>query len=215
MSAQVTIKAKRPHIQEDSIERQQIDTKSVKSSLGGVSSGLFSTLWNDLITGGSKDISSQIFGSSLSHELKPGQETHLKRPEKKAAHVSEGHMEYFREVRNADNAPARQAEASTERRVEEIRMEIKKLMSTSKQLEATFKTVQIEQKMVKAGKYHETFLTFILSLLRSARVKMQEGNSWMNTAKSKKQQRQYQNMAKKHGTSFTLNNERTVATQTG
>lgn len=212
MSTQ-TNKAKRPHIQEDSIERHQVDTKSVNSSLSSVQSDVFSTLWNDLLTGSSKDVSDQIFGTFSSHELKPGQEIPLKKPEKKQ--VTEGHMEYFREVRNAENAPAKQAEMSTERRVEEIRMEIKKLMSTSKQLEATFKSVQIEQKVIKAGKYHETLMTFILSLLKSARVKMQEGASWMNVAKSKKQQRQYQAMAKKHGTSFTLNNERTVATQTG
>jgi hypothetical protein len=88
-------------------------------------------------------------------------------------------------------------------------------MTASKQLEATFKNVQIEQRVVKAGRYHETLLTFILSLVRSAKVKMEEGTSWMNVTKNKKQQRQYQSMAKKHGTSFTLNNERTVATQTG
>lgn len=219
MSA-VASKAKKPHIQENSIERHTTEThtKSVSGSLSDVSADVFSNLWNDLITGGSKDVSTQIFGSAGgSHDMKPGQEHSLKKqPEKKAAAPrTEAHMEYFRTVKNADVAPERQKDIETKSRVDEIRMEIKKLMDASQELEATFKTVHIEQRVIKAGSYHETFLTFILSLLRSARVKMQEGASWMNTTKNKKKQQQYQSMAKKHGTSFTLNNERTVATQTG
>ncbi len=215
MSAQAHSKAKKPHIQQESLERH-INTKGVNGSLSGVSSDVFSALWKDLLTGSSKDISTQIFGTTKgsSHELKPGQEASLKKPEKKKV-VTEAHMEYFREIKNADLSPKQQEDQAMERKVEQIRIEIKKLMTASKQLEATFKNVQIEQKIVKAGRYHETILTFILNLVRSAKVKMEEGASWMNVAKNKKQQRQYQSMAKKHGTSFTLNNERTAATQTG
>ena len=215
MSAQAHGKAKKPHIQQESLERH-INTKSVNGSLSDVSSGVFSALWKDLLTGSSKDVSAQIFGApkGASHELKPGQEASLKKPEKKKA-VTEAHMEYFREIKNADISPRKQEDQAMEQKVEQIRIEIKKLMNASKQLEATFKNVQIEQKVVKAGRYHETLLTFILSLVRSAKVKMEEGASWMNVSKNKKQQRQYQSMAKKHGTSFTLNNERTAATQTG
>ncbi len=215
MSAQAHGKARKPHVQQESLERH-INTKGVNGSLSDVSSGVFSALWKDLLTGSSKDVSTQIFGASKSssHELKPGQEASLKKVEKKKA-VTEAHMEYFREIKNADLSPKQQEDQAMERKVEQIRIEIKKLMTASKQLEATFKNVQIEQRVVKAGRYHETLLTFILSLVRSAKVKMEEGASWMNVTKNKKQQRQYQSMAKKHGTSFTLNNERTVATQTG
>lgn len=216
MNAQASAKAKKPNIQEDSIERHNQDTKSVNGSLTGVSSDVLSTLWNDLLTGGSKDVSTQLFGgSSHSQELQPGQEMSLKKQEKKSTQPTEAHMEYFREVKNADVSPARQADMATEKRVDDIRREIKQLMQATKELSSTFKSAQIEQQVVKAGTYHETLLTFILFLVRSAKVKIQEGSSWLNVAKSKKQQRQYQSMAKKHGTSFTLSNERTTATQTG
>lgn len=222
MSAQAAAKAKKPQIHENSLERSHVDTKSVNSSLSAVSNDVLSNLWNELITGGTKDLGAQIFGaskdSSASHaaEMYPGKIIDLqkKREEKRVAR-SEAHMEYFREIKNVDIAPEKRLEAAAEQRVEQIRMEIKALLKQSKELQTMFKTVQIEQKVVKAGKYHETLLSFVLSLLRSARVKMQEGASWMSVLQSKKKQKQYQAQAKKHGTSFTLNNERTVATQTG
>lgn len=172
-------------------------------------------VWKDFFGGFDKKIGEQIqFIGTTPKEMHPGEEVNLKKQEKAVART-EGHMEYFRSVKNVDLAPTRNADAQLDQKVEEIRLEIKKLLATSKQLDTAFKTVSVETKVIKAGKYHETFFTFVLSLLRSARIRMQEGASWMNTAKSKKQQRQYQSMAKKHGTSFTLNNERNVATQVG
>lgn len=202
---------KKPKLQEESVEAK-LYGKNVSSSFSEIGNNTLNTLWDNLL-GGGKDASNQLFGSS-SQELKPGQAESLKKQE----HVpvrSESHMEYFRTIKNADIAPQKNMEASIQRKVEEIRIEIKSLIATSKQLEATFKTVQIEQKIVKAGKYHETLFDFIKTLLRSARVRMEEGLSWTSTTKNKKQQKQYWSQFKKHGTSFGLSNERTVATQTG
>lgn len=198
---------------EESVEAKPYG-KSVTSSFSDIGNDTLNTLWDSLLGGGKKDIANQIFGGNSSHDLKPGQAESLKRQEKTPVRT-EAHMEYFRTIKNADIAPRKQLEASVERRVEEIRMEIKQLLATSKQLEATFKTLQVEQKIVKAGKYHETLFDFIKSLLRSARIRMEEGLSWANTSKSKKQQKQYWNQFKKHGTTFGLSHERTVATQTG
>lgn len=171
-------------------------------------------IWKDFFGGFDKKIGEQI--GFLGAEMKPGEEVNLKKKkEEKAVIRSENHMEYFRTVKNADIAPERSKDVQLDRRVEEIRLEIKKLLATSKELESTFKSVSVETKVVKAGKYHETFFTFVLSLLRSARIRMQEGASWMQTTKTKKQQQSYKSMAQKHGTSFTLNNERSLATQVG
>lgn len=211
---------KQHHTTEKSLETAH-SAGSVSGQLSDVNKDVLNSLWKDLLGGGGKKASEQLFGASTQHggDMKPGQEVSLKKKqeeqaEKKAA-KAEGHMEYFREVKSADTISENRKDAAIEQTVEQIRVEIKKIMATSKELQATFKTVSVESKVVKAGRYHETFFTFVLSLLRSARVRMQEGASWMKTSKSKKQQRQYQSMAKKHGTSFTLNNERTVATQTG
>lgn len=211
--------AKKPRIVEESVEsKHTAHTSSVTGSINDIGSGVLTDLWKNLIGGSGKNATEQIFGPTphaRGGDLRPGEAMNLRDETKQAAPRSEGHMEYFSKIKSADVMPKRQEDASVEKRVEEIRFEIKQLMKTSKQLETTFKSVQIEQKIVNAGKYHETLFDFIKALLRSARVRMEEGLSWSNTAKGKKQQKQYWNMFKKHGTTFGLSNERTVATQTG
>lgn len=174
-------------------------------------------VWKDFFGGFDKKVGEQVgFLSSggNGHEMKPGEEVSLKKQEK-AVVRSEAHMEYFRTVKNADVAPKHQEDAALERQVNDIRLEIKQLIAESKQLESAFKTIQIDQKVVKAGVYHQTLFAFLKSLIHTARVSLKEGASWMNTTKTKKQQQSYTSMAQKHGTSFTLNNERSLATQVG
>lgn len=194
-----------------------VETKytSFQDALKAGGDNSMTDVWKDFFGGFDKKIGEQLqFIGTVENELKAGEAVSLKKEEKQVVR-SEGHMEYFRTVKNADLALSHSKDAQLDRRVEEIRMEIKKLLATSKQLETTFKSVSAETRVVNAGKYHETFFTFVLSLLRSANIKLQEGASWLNTVKSKKQQMQYKSMAKKHGTTFTLSHERNVATQVG
>lgn len=209
----------KPRLHEESVEAKH-SSASVNGAMSDISNDVLNDLWKNLLGGSGKTMSEQLLGASKhtsrGGDLHPGEAAHLKKKEEKAPAVrTEAHMEYFRGIKNADIAPKHQEDANFERQVNDIRMEIKKLISESKQLETTFKSIQIEQRVVKAGVYHQTLLTFIKSLIHSARVSLKEGSSWMNTAKGKKKQQGYQEMAKKHGTSFTMNNERTVATQTG
>lgn len=194
-----------------------VETKytSMQDMLKAGGDNSMTDVWKDFFGGFDKKVGEQLqILGTVENELRAGEAVSLKK-EEKVTLSTEGHMEYFRSVKNADVNPEKNRDVQLDRKVEEIRMEIKSLLAQSKQLETTFKSVAAETRVVNAGRYHETFFTFVLSLLRSANMKLQEGASWLQTAKSKKQQRQYQNMAKKHGTSFTLNNERNVATQVG
>lgn len=105
----------------------------------------------------------------------------------------------------------RELEAS----LKEIMAEIKKLADSSKELQMQFKEVAVEQHAVKPGKYHKSFFSWFLSIIRTARMRVEDSGAWLAAMHSKKKSREYGAMSKKHGTSFTLNNERTVATQVG
>ncbi|MGE5041578.1 MAG: DUF5660 family protein [Candidatus Levyibacteriota bacterium] len=209
---------KKSHSLEKSIETAHA-SGSVSGQMSDINKDVLSSLWNDLLGAGSKNVSEQVFGAAQKKgELRPGEPVSLNKKEEKSEKAvvrTEGHMEYFRQIKNADLAPKNREDAAIDKKVEEIRMEIKALIKTSKQLETTFKSVQIEQRVVNAGRYHETLFDLIKSLLKSARAKMEEGASWMGVSKGKKQQKEYWNMFKKHGTTFGLSNERTLATQTG
>jgi len=82
-------------------------------------------------------------------------------------------------------------------------------------LEVEFKAVVVEQRPVAIGKYHVNFFEWMLSVVRAARIKVEESGSWLSAMSGKKAKKDYWGMSKKHGTSFSLSGERVVSQQTG
>ena len=92
------------------------------------------------------------------------------------------------------------------------------LAASSKELEIQFKDVVVEQRIVKPGKYHQSFFEWMLIIVKTARMRVEDAGTWLSVMHGKKNKRHSQNywqMFKKHGTTFGLSNERVVATQTG
>ena len=73
----------------------------------------------------------------------------------------------------------------------------------------------MEQTGEDVGIYHLNFLDKMLSFIHELRMSVDDSLAWFSAINGKKQARQYKSMAKKHGTSFTMNNERQVATSVG
>lgn len=131
------------------------------------------------------------------------------------AQAKEPGIDYAREIVHVGERLASHENRELEAQLQEIMIEIKKLADSSKELQAQFKEVAIEQHVVKAGKYHKSFFTWILSMIQIARRKVEDSGAWLAAMQSKKKSREYGAMAKKHGTTFSLSNERVVATQVG
>lgn len=154
-------------------------------------------------------------------DLYEGQELNLKDLKKEnppaggeKAYIEPG-IDYARQIVHAGERLASHENRELETQLREIMLEIKKLADSSKELQAQFKEVAIEQHVVKPGKYHKSFFTWMLSMIRIARQKVEDSGVWLAAMQSKKKSREYGSMAKKHGTTFTLSNERNVATQVG
>lgn len=179
--------------------------KSVVEDLG---KGTISDLWEQILGKGQMAQSAPRSG-----DLKQGEEINLKQ-EKKIQNIEPG-INYAREIVHAEKKINAENEQQTKVRIQEIMFEIKKLTSSSKELQIQFKEVTMEQVPQGAGKYHTAFMEWVLSLIRSARERVDSAVSWTSIMKSKKGQRQYWSLFKKHGTSFGLSGERVVATQAG
>ncbi len=187
-------------------------------SLGNLMQGVGSSLATDLAGAGASDFFGQLFGTEVAKEkphresgnLQEGQELELKKA--KLAAIEPG-TDYVREIIHADKASSGEDRA-IRIRVEEILIEIKKLTDSSKELEIQFKDIAIEAQVVNPGKYHENLFEWIFSVIKTARMRIEESTGWLTAMHSKKD-RKYWAMFKKHGTSFGLSNERVVATQTG
>jgi len=127
----------------------------------------------------------------------------------------EAGINYAAEVIHAEKRAASENTQELKVRMEEISIELKQLMKTSKELQIEFKDVDMEEIPEAPGKYHLTFLEWVLDTIRKARLKVEESGAWLEAFYSKKSKRKYWNMFKKHGTTFGLSGERVVATQTG
>ena len=207
-------KNRRNNFREESIEAK---SGGVASELKGLGKQMIDSTWKDLLSPIGSEGLSQILGLSGT-ELHPGQEVSLKKKEEKKA-VSAEHMEYFREVKSADTISENRHERQITSQVEQIRMEIKRLVKTSTIVEQTVKGAVSDTAPVRPGKYHVSFFEFVLNTIKDATRKLEDsvsfGAIFQGKKKAKQTKQQHWTKAKEKGTQFGLSGERTVATQTG
>lgn len=176
---------------------------------------------SDLARPAVADMFSQFLGidnrpqNGATGDLVEGQELDLSAIGKREQEYIEPGLDYRAEVLHAERRITQQDNRAIEVKIEEILVELKKLVSSSKELEIAFKDVAVAQAPVKPGKYHENFFEWVLSTIKHARARVEESLGWMSAIDSKKNKREYWQMFKKHGTTFGLSNERVVATQVG
>ena len=218
------IHSKKQHIIEESIEAKPrsavSEATSIKNEAKKLAEEAVKSTWDNLIVGSGSSISEQLLGSSghSEQQLVEGQAMSLKRKVENAhekVQVTAEHMEYFRSVNDVDRIAENRTEVQVRQAVDDIRMEIQKLIKTSKVVEQTVKDSTAEKAPIKPGKYHISFFEFVLSTLRDATRKLEDTANFGAVFTSKKQQSKYWSSYKKHGTTFGLSGERTTATQTG
>ena len=198
--------------------KQYIDQNPIEVITGGFKSSVVDDLgkasvndaWDQLL-----GIDPHESGEGDRGDLAEGAELDLTNLKKEVVQITDQGREFAAEIIHA----GKQAQAENSREIEvkmqEILIEIKKLTQGSAELQKQVEVISVEQTAENPGIYHVNFLEKMLSYLRDIRLSVEDSLSWFNALRSKKASRQYGKMAKKHGTSFTLSNERVVSTQTG
>lgn len=200
---------------EDSIEALKGLPSSVKNAVVTEGKNIASDFWKQLLKPASGNEQRGQEQPQKGGELKPGEELDLQKLEKKIQAIEPG-INYAREIVHAEKRIRTQDEHQTKVKIQEIVVEIKKLTRSSKELAVQFKDVEkMEHIPANAGKYHANFVEWVLSMIRSAREKVDNTLSWTTALHSKRKQKQYWSLFKKHGTSFGLSSERVVSTQVG
>lgn len=186
-----------------------------------ITQGISDSLTNDLAKGSINDVLKQIgvsefLGTQSQGEMREGEEIDLKKQEKKeqVKHVEPAYN-YAERIIHGEKRIHAEDGREIAVKIEEIMIELKKIVESSKELQVEFRQVTIEQAPQKPGKYHLNFVEWLLQNVQQIRLRIEDSSAWLAMFKSKKDKRQYWNMFKKHGTSFGLSNERNVATQVG
>lgn len=96
-----------------------------------------------------------------------------------------------------------------------LKEQIVLLEKSEKSLASEVTKVKVEQLPKKTGVYYIRFLEWLMTVVKQLRMKVEDGRAWLATFTQRKKKRGYWQMYKKHGTTFGLSHERTLATQTG
>lgn len=130
--------------------------------------------------------------------------------------IEKKRIEQFQHQRNQEwNKVFSSKELQTEKKIEYIREQLKTLTKQLKRLDTNI-VKAVQSPVVEAGIYHENYLEHIQKIIHLFGLKVNQANSWleMYQARSKKQGA-YWGMAKTKGSSYTQNNERSIATSVG
>lgn len=119
---------------------------------------------------------------------------------------------FSRQSRETD----RKTEQETAFLLQELKKQITLLEKSEKTLSSEIKKVKVEQVKEKKGIYYLRFFEWLIGVVQQLRMKVEEGQTWLAAFNGRgKKQKGYWGKYKKHGTSFGLSNERTMATQSG
>jgi hypothetical protein len=98
--------------------------------------------------------------------------------------------------------------------IESVRAELKALASSIKSLNTEIQKT-VTEVPVDPGIYHKNFFERIRSILMHLREQVDDSRTWLSLSTNRKKKAGFWGMYKKHGTSFGLSNERSIATSAG
>lgn len=210
--------------------------KNPLESLLDIGGGALDSLANDFLKGVASATPDQVLGikgnekrKETAGDLTEGEELVLSGKTRDQKNVTSENLEleqspyqdiepgidYKREILYGEKRIASETQRELSREIKEILEELKRIITSSKDLEIAFADISTTEQIINPGEYHKSFFELLLSIVKEARLKVEDSGAWLAMFKSKKAKRNYWEMFKKHGTTFGLSNERVVATQTG
>lgn len=196
---------------------EDLGVKKITSALASEGKQDIKSLWDMMLGVGDYKTSGELTeGHALDLRQKRQSPQQEKSMEKPKARIDAAYN-YTSEIIHSEKRTSREQTQHMTMMIEQLRNEIKKLASETKELKTNveFSRIIVEDIPEKPGKYHLNFFEWLLSVVRDARIKVEDSSSWLGSMVGKNSKKNYWGLYKKHGTSFGLSGERTVATQTG
>lgn len=189
--------------------------EALKSIGGGVARG-FS---HDVVAGTAQTaFDTLVHGPSFSAsgDLNPGQSIDMVKMQTEQAE-KQTQLEHKRlhQMRVKEEMVFSAEQEQTKREIESLKAELKKM---AQEMGEVAREVQIAamQSTDRAGQYHVSFFNHLKSLIQAMRKELHESRNWMHAVNARSAKKQgYWGQFQKQGTSFSMNNERTLATSAG
>jgi hypothetical protein len=181
---------------------------SILEALRDLTGGVGKTVTHDVAGRVASDALTSILGAPLKQgELRPNESINFPveqqpRPEARRPEIAPAQKVVFHE----DPQVAKQIEA--------VRAE---LAALSKSMQTLNREIQkaVAETPVNPGVYHVNFYENLRAVLQILREQIDDSRSWLTVHTDRKKKMGYWGMFKKHGTSFGLSNERSLAMSAG
>lgn len=196
--AQFATKKKQTHYKNDNVLEA---LGSVSTSVGSTTAAEFSKIGADIVN-------SLIGGAPRSGDLQPNQAIEFGEKPVEQAPVQPVRTETIHRP-NVDII-----EMETKKQLDAIRTELKALIVSLKNLHNEVSTA-VSQEVVHPGVYHLNFYEQLRTFIHVLRQQVEDSRSWLASFNTRKKKMGYWGMFKKHGTTFGLSSERSLATSAG
>jgi len=181
---------------------------SILESLRTLGSGVGKTVTRDVAGKVASDALASLFGSTPTQgEMRPNRPLNFQKEYQPQPAMRRPEIRRQPVVFQEDQQVLKQ-------QIDAVRQELKALAASVKSLNTDIQRTIIEAP-VDPGIYHKNFFERLRSILQLLREQIDDSRTWASLFSQRKQKRGYWGMYKKHGTTFGLSNERTLATQAG
>lgn len=201
-----------PQVQSQTKKPQVVlQNDNILESIRSVGNGVGNAVVKDVAAKTGADILASLLGKMpQSGDLTQNQMLELNRQQNQAERPAPRFQR--QEVDLTPHIQAEQAKVAQE--LNAIRSELKSLMSAVKDLSQAIEK-SIDETPVEPGVYHLNFFSRLRSMVMILREQVADSKTWLDHSTNRKKKQGYWNKAKTHGTMFTMNNERAIATQAG
>jgi hypothetical protein len=181
---------------------------SILEALRGISGGVGKTVAKDVAGKVATDALASLFGSPLKQgEMHQNESIDFPverqpRPQMRRPEVQPAQKVIFHE------------DAQIKQQLEAVRGELQALVKSVHMLNTEIHKAVVETP-VDPGVYHVNFYEKLRAVLQMLREQIDDSRSWLTMHTARKKKMGYWGMFKKHGTSFGLSNERSLATSAG
>jgi hypothetical protein len=201
----------RAHMMQASQKKKTAYYKNnVLETLGSIPSDIGSNTAQEVGAIGSDILTALIGGIPKSGQLEPNQVIEF--GPQQGEHAPEPIVAPRLEVQPKPNIT--ELEAQTRQQIEVIRQELKELAKSLKGLNQDVQAA-VSAEPVDPGVYHMNFYEQLRSFISILRQQIEDSRTWLAAFSARKKKMGYWGLYKKHGTTFGLSNERSLATSAG
>jgi hypothetical protein len=181
---------------------------SILEALRDLSGGVGKTVTKDVAGKVATDALASLFGSPIKQgEMKQNESVDFPVERQPRPQM------YRPEVRPAQKVIFHE-DAQIKQQLDAVRAELAALAKSVRALSSEIHKAVVETP-VDPGVYHVNFYEKLRAVLQVLREQVDDSRSWLTMHQSRKKKMGYWGMFKKHGTTFGLSNERSIATSAG